>query len=522
MLGFSSLWRRKDDSPAVSAKERGLRVDKARIGRPVLRTMPHRFEIYAGASTRDPLTRSSSHRSGKNSLVSGAVPRPRRPPLATRHPPPDSEGEKASYPLTRSYSLPNPVYPPFLATNGTANENSFTYPPGVTGRANSCSPLHLDLRRPLSPIREQSCTSPVSLKSTSPVTENEISALELSPRPPPFVQRTLSKSPTSAIHTAVAVSDGPPSIPELKLGPYFPGPHPSQDGDGPPRRPPKALIVPARSSAYSSGPGSSTGSLHAESFVTASNSLHLPVDTPDTPPLDYIPFVDGPVATDSATSSTLPVSQFETSQRLERHGTLTSGGSLRVKRQRFAFATPAFCAFWLGFLFPPIWWVGGWYFTFFAETPAQRTLWEHYVADTRWWAVLTCGCGRRCAHRKGAGAPLKPLLLPRWVGANNTAPSLKGISYYYPFVSRPAPGEPGHVTTGPPPPGFRRLHRLFDELTRSRLARVKLEQESPRRIIDPWIQRCRRALCYWCLAFLLFILAMMGWSFAVGTGKTHF
>jgi hypothetical protein len=100
--------------------------------------------------------------------------------------------------------------------------------------------------------------------------------------------------------------------------------------------------------------------------------------------------------------------------------------------------------------------------------------------------------------------------------------SLKGISYYYPYVSRPAPGEKGHVTTAPPPPGFRRLHRLFDELTRSRLARVKLDRESPRRIIDPWIQRCRRALCYWCLVLLLFVLGMMGWSFAVGSGKTHY
>jgi hypothetical protein len=207
---------------------------------------------------------------------------------------------------------------------------------------------------------------------------------------------------------------------------------------------------------------------------------------------------------------------------LERNGTFESGGSLRLKRQHFAFATPAFCAFWLGFLFPPIWWVGGWYFTLFAETPASRTLWEHYVLDTRWWAVLTWGCGRRRRRDKRGPGPAKPLLLPQWVGRNNMRASLKGISYYYPYVSRPAPGEKGHVTTAPPPPGFRRLHRLFDELTRSRLARVKLDRESPRRIIDPWIQRCRRALCYWCLVLLLFVLGMMGWSFAVGSGKTHY
>ncbi|KAJ7507246.1 hypothetical protein B0H11DRAFT_196556 [Mycena galericulata] len=290
---------------------------------------------------------------------------------------------------------------------------------------------------------------------------------------------------------------------------------------------------------YSNGAtSSSTGSLHAESFVTANNSLHLPAESEtdahaETASLDYVPFVDGPAAAGppSATSSTLPVSQFEMQQQqhLERNNTLNSVGSLRLKRQHFAFATPAFCAFWLGFLFPPLWWVGGWYFTLFAETPPQRTLWEHYVADTRWWAVLTCGCGRGCwcgpGRRKkagGAASPPKPLLLPRWVRAHNATASLKGISYYYPFVSRPAPGEPGHVTTGPPPRGFRRLHRLFDELTHSRLARVKLDRESPRRIIDPWIERCRRALCYWCLVFLLVLLGMMGWSFAVGAGRTHY
>ncbi|KAJ7130182.1 hypothetical protein C8R44DRAFT_872019 [Mycena epipterygia] len=507
MLGFFSLWRRNDDSGLSPPR----RVDKGTIGAPVLRSIPRRFEIYADAYTREPYSRSSSHRSGTTSLSSGTV--DASPPPARS--PPHARRDQSPYPLIRSYSLPTPACPPLSTPNGCTH-GFFAL---AAARSNSVSPL-LDLHRPLSPILE-TCVSPASLQPVSASPESEVSALDLSrpmEHPPPFLQRALSK--TSGVSPSNA-----PSIPALNLTPPFPGPHPSQDGDGPPRRPPKARTLPPRSSVYgNSAAASSSGSLHAESFVTASNSMHIPATAE---PLRDMPVGAAYPVSRSATSSTLLGARSDASQdaRLERHGTLGSGGgSLRLKRQqRFAFATPAFCAFWLGFLFPPVWWVGGWYFTLFAETPEQRTLWEHYVAETRWWAVLTCGrCVRRGTARQTGAASLKPLLLPQWVGPNNTTASLKGISYYYPFVSRPAPGEMGHVTTGPPPPGFRRLHRLFDELTRSRLERVKLNRESPRRIIDPWIQRCRRALCYWCLAVLLFVLGMIGWSFAVGAGKAHY
>lgn len=175
MLGFSSLWRRKDDSPTLpSTAKQGGRIDKAVIGRPVLRTIPLRFEKYAGDYTRGPRSRSSSHRSGTSSRPS--LQRPDRSSPAARSPPPESD--KSSYPVIRSYSLPAPVCPPL---NGTANGHEhFASPPGVTGRANSCSPLHLDIRRPLSPIQEQSYSSPLSLKPTSPLCEDDISALDLS------------------------------------------------------------------------------------------------------------------------------------------------------------------------------------------------------------------------------------------------------------------------------------------------------------------------------------------------------
>jgi hypothetical protein len=106
-----------------------------------------------------------------------------------------------------------------------------------------------------------------------------------------------------------------------------------------------------------------------------------------------------------------------------------------------------------------------------------------------------------------------------------TAPSLQGIAYSYPFVSRPA-GSAAPQTYWL----LAALHRLLDALyrlfeavplARERLA-LKREGESTRRMIDPWIERCRRALCCWLLALLLFVLGIMGWSFAVGAGKSHY
>ncbi|KAJ6481650.1 hypothetical protein C8R45DRAFT_308432 [Mycena sanguinolenta] len=537
MLTSLFFWRRDDDSPShpSATKEQGRRVDKAAIGRPVLRSIPRRYEIYApDGYTQDPLIRSFSHRSGGLPFPGGSHPNP-SPPAAS-FTPPARDQSRSPYPLIRSYSLPTRVSSS-LSGNTTP---TFRAPPAA--RTNSLSLLHLDIRRPLSPIEEQAYASPVSIHPTSPIKptspkDSEISTLELQ-QPvvcaPPFVQRTISSKPeTSGTTTSNPVAPArdlrepcvlahPPTLPPLNLFPAFPGPHPGGDGHGPPRRPPRVLALPLQSTVYSEGARSSSGSLHAESFVTAADSLHIR----DSAPVDVLPLELTSTITHSSISSSIQASHSEpfSGQHLVRNDTAVSGGSsnLRLRRQHFDFATPAFCAFWLGFLFPPIWWIGGWYFTLFPETPASRTLWQHYVLDTEWFAVLTCGRRRRI-RGKHASQPVKPLLLPQWVKrCNNTMASLKGISYYYPYVSRPAPGEKGHVTTSPAPPGFRSLHKLFDEITRSRLARVKLDLESPRRIIDPWIQRCRRALCYFCLLLLLLIMGIMAWSFAVGSGKAHY
>ncbi|KAJ7057077.1 hypothetical protein C8F01DRAFT_1372380 [Mycena amicta] len=536
-----SLLRRSEDAPH---KNTGRKVDKTSIGAPVLLSLPRRFEIYAG----DGPAVSALNRSGSLGTTSS-----QSTAAATRSPLP-IRNKESPYPLIRSYSLPTPASSP--VSDDSDAEGAAAAPPAA--RSNSHSPLHLDIRRrPLSPIQEQSYVSPISLNPASPFADSEISTLELSGphvKPPPFIQRAVSKPQRTPSETPPPSSTEPPSIPPLSFEPYFPGPHPSQDIVGPPRRPPKAYTAPVRSSIHSAA-GSSSGSLHAESFITAKSVRFTPDSEEDYPEIEDLPDdveacpAPTPASPDvSSTYNNIPCSPQLTpappTPALDRHGTFgsnltstTMGSSLRRKRQRFDFATPAFCMFWLGFLFPPCWWIGGWYFTFFTETPATRTMWEHYVRSTRWWAMLTCGLGvpsgdrgrdrataadlSTVAPRRGNSKRLarpKTLLLPRWVRNPTQLPALEGIAYYYPFVSRP----PGYITTTPTPRPFGFIHRYFDDVTRSRLEVVKVARETPRRIIDPWIGRCRRALCYWAVVMALVALAITGWSFAVGAGKARY
>jgi hypothetical protein len=49
--------------------------------------------------------------------------------------------------------------------------------------------------------------------------------------------------------------------------------------------------------------------------------------------------------------------------------------------------TPAFWVFWLGFLFPVLWPVGGWHFTNLGEQPPKSSVWEWYFwrMGNEWW-----------------------------------------------------------------------------------------------------------------------------------------
>ncbi|CAK5263715.1 unnamed protein product [Mycena citricolor] len=507
MPPFSSLWRsrRSDDSPDLltalplpTIERRRRKVEKASIGVPVLLSIPRRFECLAPVEyTRRSLTSSSLH--NRSGTVTGP---------ATR----TAEVRPSTYPLIRSYSLPTPSSPPMAASPvigssvGERITAHFSAPPAA--RSYSHSPLHIDTaRRPLSPIQEHSYASPMSLRATSPV--GDISPLDL-PRPTPVARAAF-------IHRSIS---DPPALPPLNFAPYFPGPHPFQEGDGPPRRPPRVVQT-----IYSAAANSSTGSLHAESFVTAASREAASPKSPERAVVRY----------SVATSSTLRASRVGSPMgeaQLQRGGTMgsnTGNSSLRRKpRHWFDHVTPAAFLFCLGFLCPPCWWIGGYYVLFFTEVPPQRTLWEHYVTETRWWGDLTCGVWRAnlCRRNRLQRKPEKPLLLPRWVAANNTSASLTGISYYYPFVSRPAPrlDESGRAPS--PQSVFavvvRRLNAWIDYATFSRFEEVKRARESPLRIIDPWIERCRRAFCYWCGFVFLSVLVMIGWNIAVATGVVSY
>ncbi|PPQ92501.1 hypothetical protein CVT25_010334 [Psilocybe cyanescens] len=154
--------------------------------------------------------------------------------------------------------------------------------------------------------------------------------------------------------------------------------------------------------------------------------------------------------------------------------------------------TPAFWAFWLGFICPVLWLVGGWHFTNAGELPPKYTMWEWYFWSSRWSVegfkqglgrVFGCRCfpwrratdaaekdgkkakrgsqesgqsdqaqrrkGKRrssCSQSKARAGKIFPSL-PRWVAEkqstddgrmrlNDPKRSLRGISFGYPFISR--------------------------------------------------------------------------------------
>lgn len=217
--------------------------------------------------------------------------------------------------------------------------------------------------------------------------------------------------------------------------------------------------------------------------------------------------------------------------------------------------TPAFWAFWLGFVFPVVWFVGGWHFTNVGECPPKVGMWEFYLFGNAGYvwrnmcmrACVCCGrrrkagrnvnsdaeqgqmgkwkgkekeegvererrSGQKEQHAQGRGPRV-----PRWVTEKQSSDmgrlrlqdpkrSLRGISFGYPFVPR-------HVSA------WRRTsasavlaqrarwcqhimrivtkpHRLFDCFYGVKLREVRGRPESGRRVFDPWIQRCRYAFCY--------------------------
>lgn len=181
--------------------------------------------------------------------------------------------------------------------------------------------------------------------------------------------------------------------------------------------------------------------------------------------------------------------------------------------------TPAFWTFWLGFLFPVLWLVGGWHFTNRGEIPPKYTVWEWFFWKKGWrprrWlkAIQECfkprpkrrmrrtdSSGSNANARAGKVYPA----LPRWVAEkqstddgrmrlNDPKRSLRGIQFGYPFIPRYGSGH--HM-----PPSFGRFltapNRVLDHLYGVQVREVRGRPETGRRMLDPWIQRCRYAFCY--------------------------
>lgn len=192
--------------------------------------------------------------------------------------------------------------------------------------------------------------------------------------------------------------------------------------------------------------------------------------------------------------------------------------TFRAKRQWMSY-TPAFWAFWLGFVCPFLWLIGGWHFTRFGEQPPRLTFWEFYF-NARYWKEKFCMGKRRKKQTDGTVAGAEDATkqqhrLPRWVTEKQSSDdgrmrlqdpkrSLRGISFGYPFIPRPVSVRRSIVqtevwctrATKRIASVLEKPNRLFDHCYGVKLKEVRGRPESRRRIFDPWIQRCRYAFCY--------------------------
>ncbi|KAK0498983.1 hypothetical protein EDD18DRAFT_1350417 [Armillaria luteobubalina] len=475
-----------------------------------------------------------------------------------------------------SYSSPSPSSSSLTSSSPSTSSSTKLVPPRLQmNRAlnHSTQSLRLDStifdrygKKQLSPIAEQDYISPESLRRSIPLPSISAELTPVSPstnhshntngsditRPSPvysspFILRPLNRTGSQSssrthISNLTTQSETPPSIPPLDLRPPFPGPHPSHDGDGPALRPKKSLNfihMPTIGSEEEGPSGSEYGgesdiaSLHADSFVTASDSLHERSSFYDAVPLadrDSKPEFPSPPTSDRSTSRPTsstdpprPRSPPSASESfIHRHwdgfATLYTGPVTFETKPSPLSLSPACWAFWLGFLFPFLWLVGGWHFTNFGEQPPKFTFCEFYFNVGYWKVVYFCH-GRRREKKKG-----KECVLPQWLEKSeqsneearmndaSRSTTRRGFLFGYPFVPRPT------VSSGRRQGTFQRCRGLgmkmfskfnwfFDHFYGIRLSEVKGRKETGRRMIDPWIQRCRYAFCYVVILFFAGLLA---------------
>ncbi|KAJ3780745.1 hypothetical protein GGU10DRAFT_368686 [Lentinula aff. detonsa] len=407
----------------------------------------------------------------------------------------------------------------------------------------------------------------------------------------PFITRPVNRSLSQSTHRSGRSTTS-------TVAPSLPPSYPSQEGDGStPLRPGKTsgvlpTILAGSSEEYQIGneatessyggedeemkedKSEDTESLRSASFVTAGDTSPNQNSPPNVMVVDYGSSptqlsLPAPVA-QSKSHKIIPVEFTETDvsmirsdgssvqaytrspasasssfirRRWDKDAGYAAGSfTLNLKPKHHGFyadATPAFWAFWLGFFFPVLWFVGGWHFTNFGEQPERLTTWEFYFNGAYWRELFCCGRGKLRWHddadvhgsegletRKDKGkereTPPKirhPPPLPRWITEklstdvkkarlNDAKRSLRGISFGYPFVPKPVACSPSpnsnatQLSVGRIISILSRPNRFLDHFHGVRLRDVHGKPEGPRRMFDPWIQRCRYAFCYAMVLFL--------------------
>ncbi|THU97487.1 hypothetical protein K435DRAFT_857524 [Dendrothele bispora CBS 962.96] len=244
-------------------------------------------------------------------------------------------------------------------------------------------------------------------------------------------------------------------------------------------------------------------------------SFHLPTPTP-TVALGAVPHENASVSQSTSESFI--------QRRWDKDAGFSSGsalGSVRFKspKKEWIYTTPAFWAFWFGFVCPVLWLVGGWHFTRYGELPPKKTVWEFYFnpktffGSKEWWTMGRCWGGRRkkssttaagenvtengngtagppppertvpevirdpvtedvdlekgmgMGMGKGKGRDQQLPPLPRWIREKQSTESkvfkrsLRGISFGYPFIPRPPPVSPSPQSPSQSAPGA--LHRCW-------------------------------------------------------------
>ncbi|KAG6840021.1 hypothetical protein C0991_009552, partial [Blastosporella zonata] len=439
------------------------------------------------------------------------------PTMSTPHESPSSSSSSSSASI--SMQVPKGLK---LNTNPTFTQSTSVLGPDARATVEAYGYAYgHPLVKQLSPIEEQDYFSPVSLRTPislpnagsnasiactmsnpSPSSSHKSESTRPSPSysTSPFITRQVNRTvsqtssrtqasttsiPRASAPTSAAVKPTPHLLPPLSFAPPFPGPHPSHDSVDPqlrPRRLPtiegscESAVYDIASEVY--GGEEDSESLHPESFITASPRDGNHDTEMDIADASFEAGASVDTAHEDARSthshgsvaSMLPNSASESwiGRRWERDAALGSGVvTFRTKHQWLTDCTPAFWTFWLGFLFPVLWFVGGWHFTRFGEQPSRLTFWEFYF-NAGFWKEKVFDCVLCCGNRKfrtqpkevvasapqGFGPDVERQMeregprLPRWVAEKQSSDagrmrlqdpkrSLRGISFGYPFVPRP-------------------------------------------------------------------------------------